>query len=36
MHSLGLFYDRLKALTAITTAFLLGDDHFAVSDGDLD
>ena len=30
VHSLGLFDDRLKALTAITSTFLTGADAFAV------
>ena len=30
VHSLGLFDDRLKGLVAITQAFLLGSDAFAV------
>ena len=30
VHSLGLFDDRLRSLTAITTAFLSGPDAFTV------
>ena len=34
VHSLGLFDDRLKGLVAITQAFLLGGDAFAVDLGE--
>ena len=34
IYSLGLFDDRLKSLTSITQAFLLGGDAFAVDLGE--